>query len=217
MSVWGIASLSSKDPFGFFQFKNVSFSVLDLLKCPQSFCNKPANYTGTVTGNSTLPAYGQCGGAGGECAKYGTCADMAFPGFKCTTGWSCQRQHRWYYQCLPGLAIPDLSTCDFSAFGEPMATMMKGLGMICTLKDGLMSFALNPTQVPKIIDPFAMLQVFSGKRDSARLAPADSLLLAQAAAPGQILAASKSEISNQQSAYMPACQPTTTWFYPAIV
>jgi hypothetical protein len=48
-------------------------------------------------------------------------------------------------------------------FGEPIATMMKGMGMICSLKNGLMSFALNPTYTPQIIDPFAMLQIFSGE------------------------------------------------------
>jgi hypothetical protein len=41
--------------------------------------------------------------------------------------------------------------------------MMKGMGMICSLKNGLMSFALNPTYTPQIIDPFAMLQLFSGE------------------------------------------------------
>jgi hypothetical protein len=167
LSVWGIASLSGSDPFGLYKFKNISLPVLDLLKCPQSFCNKTVSYTGSITGNSSLPAYGQCGGAGGECAKYGTCADMAFPGFRCTTGWSCQRQHRWYYQCLPATLIPSTTGCDLSLFGEPMATMMQGLGVICSLKAGLVSFALNPAQVPKIIDPFAMLQVFSGERQQA--------------------------------------------------
>lgn len=179
MSVWGIASLSGNDPFGLYKFKNISMPVLDLLKCPQSFCNKTVSYTGSITGNSTLPAYGQCGGAGGECAKYGTCADMAFPGFKCTTGWSCQRQHRWYYQCLPATLIPSTSGCDLSLFGEPMATMMQGLGVICSLKAGLVSFALNPAQVPSVIDPFAMLKVFSGEHQQGQH-NAHAMLLAAA-------------------------------------
>lgn len=158
-SVWGIASLKKTDLFNF-NFLNISMPVLGLAACPASFCNN----TTPSTANNTVPAYGQCGGAGGECAKYGYCDDRSFPGYKCTAGWSCQRQHRWYYQCLPATGVlPSVTGCDFSAFGEPIATMMSGLGMICTLKSGLMTFALDTLKAPKAIDPFAMLQVFSGK------------------------------------------------------
>lgn len=163
-SVWGIASQAKNDLL--YKFMNVTLPVLDLSACPKSFC--AANTTAGApivvpSGNSTLAAYGQCGGAGGECAKWGFCDDRPFPAYSCLSGWSCQRQHRWYYQCLPATGlIPSATGCDFSAFGEPLATMMSGLGMICTLKSGLMSFALNPLAVPKMIDPFAMLQVFNG-------------------------------------------------------
>lgn len=163
LSVWGIASLPKAALL--YKFLNVSMPVLGFESCPTSFClkNNTGNYTGSLTGNSTIPAYGQCGGAGGECANYNFCADATFPGFKCISGWTCQRQHRWYYQCLPPTSTA-ISTagCDFSVFGEPLATMMSGLGMICNLKAGIMQFALNPLAMPKLIDPFAMLNVFSG-------------------------------------------------------
>lgn len=160
LSVWGIASVLKSDmifPFNKFQFLNISMPVLDIMQCPKSFCSN------TTTGSGlTVPAYGQCGGAGGECAKYGFCDDRSFPGYKCTAGWTCQRQHRWYYQCLPGTVLDQVSSCDFSVFGEPMATMLKGLGVMCELKSNLMTFALSPTAVPTMIDPFAMLQLFNG-------------------------------------------------------
>lgn len=60
------------------------------------------------------------------------------------------------------MACPQVSSCDFSVFGEPMATMLKGLGVMCELKSNLMTFALSSTAVPKLIDPFAMLQLFNG-------------------------------------------------------
>jgi hypothetical protein len=58
---------------------------------------------------------------------------------------------------LPGTVLDHLSNCDFSVFGEPLATMLKGLGVMCEMKSNLMTFALNSAVVPKMIDPFAML------------------------------------------------------------
>lgn len=162
--MWSIASLPkanlllSKEQI-IKSFLNITMPVLDAAACPASFC-KNKNYTGS-SGGSTIPAYGQCGGAGGECAGY-YCADKPFPGYKCVSGWTCQRQHRWYYQCLPATLPVSTTGCDFSAFGEPLATMMSGLGMICNLKAGIMQFALNPLAVPKLVDPSAMLNIFSG-------------------------------------------------------
>jgi hypothetical protein len=43
-----------------------------------------------------------------------------------------------------------------------MATMLKGLGVMCEIKSNLMTFALSSAVVPKMIDPFAMLQLFNG-------------------------------------------------------
>lgn len=82
-----------------YKWFNFSVPLLPLANttCFGSPCNLAYLSTGAVR---VVPAYGQCGGAGGECSKY-YCDDKAFPGVACTSGWSCVRQHRWYYQCLP--------------------------------------------------------------------------------------------------------------------
>lgn len=97
-AVLSIASLPASTSV--YKWFNYSIPLLPLANatCLGSPCNMAYLSTGSV---SVIPAYGQCGGAGGECSKF-YCNDAQFPGVSCTNGWSCVRQHRWYYQCLPG-------------------------------------------------------------------------------------------------------------------
>lgn len=46
-----------------------------------------------------LPAGAQCGGAGGECAKFGGCADAAFKNARCGEGAKCVRNDKNWWGC----------------------------------------------------------------------------------------------------------------------
>eukprot|EP00775_Hariotina_reticulata_P011244 gene11244-11393_t len=49
---------------------------------------------------SGLHEYHQCGGAGGVCSDFGACEDAPFPHDACEGWLRCQRQSRYYWQCL---------------------------------------------------------------------------------------------------------------------
>lgn len=52
---------------------------------------------------ATIARWGQCGGAGADCAAIAgpaACVDASFPGLACASGSTCQRQNPFYYQCL---------------------------------------------------------------------------------------------------------------------
>uniref|UniRef100_A0A383W658 CBM1 domain-containing protein n=1 Tax=Tetradesmus obliquus TaxID=3088 RepID=A0A383W658_TETOB len=63
----------------------------------------PANMTMhnvASTGKVPLPEFMQCGGAGGLCDVFGECADRVWATRSCGTGLTCNKQNKWYYQCL---------------------------------------------------------------------------------------------------------------------
>lgn len=49
----------------------------------------------------TLAAWQQCGGKGGDCERYGQCADAPFPAYACPAGCSCARLEQHFWQCKP--------------------------------------------------------------------------------------------------------------------
>ena len=51
--------------------------------------------------DASLRIWDQCGGRGGDCGKYQSCADAPYPGLSCPASASCQRLNEWYQQCRP--------------------------------------------------------------------------------------------------------------------
>lgn len=49
----------------------------------------------TPVANPVVPAWDQCGGAGGSCTA-GQCADAAWPGQSCQGGFCCNRHDNWW-------------------------------------------------------------------------------------------------------------------------
>lgn len=45
-------------------------------------------------------AYSQCGGEGSRCAEFNRCVDDQWA--ICPPGWGCEKQNRYYYQCIVG-------------------------------------------------------------------------------------------------------------------
>ncbi len=65
--------------------------------------------SGSGSAGSTLGLWDQCGGKGGDCARF-TCEDGAYPGQSCPAGSTCQRLHEWFSQCRP--AGTSFGTCE---------------------------------------------------------------------------------------------------------
>lgn len=58
----------------------------------------PHRHDMASTGNEPLPLWRQCGGKGGFCSLFGSCADAPFAGRRCESGLECVRQSEWYRQ-----------------------------------------------------------------------------------------------------------------------
>ncbi|KAK9811457.1 hypothetical protein WJX72_004232 [[Myrmecia] bisecta] len=64
---------------------------------PQNLTDNPC-YLGTGE-------FDQCGGLGADCAAVGQCVDAQWEGACCPTGLRCERQQRFYWQCLAPSAV----------------------------------------------------------------------------------------------------------------
>ncbi len=67
---------------------------------------QPSQPSPSPNPNHGLQIWDQCGGAGGNCASYGACADKPYDGKPCPSGSYCQRSQQWYWQCLPEGSSP---------------------------------------------------------------------------------------------------------------
>eukprot|EP00879_Flechtneria_rotunda_P021231 GHRR01022366.1.p1 GENE.GHRR01022366.1~~GHRR01022366.1.p1 ORF type:complete len:373 (+),score=76.51 GHRR01022366.1:877-1995(+) len=75
----------------------------------------PSGLDGESPGSSSssIKLYGQCGGTGGDCSKFGgsdNCKDSLFSGYHCDGDLVCARQNVYYWQCLDSLSISNLDS-----------------------------------------------------------------------------------------------------------
>ncbi len=67
---------------------------------------------------TTIGLWKQCGGKGGDCAKYNACVDAPWPMTTCGPGAMAVRHNEWHWQCEPVGSQPQAPTSRQLGWGE---------------------------------------------------------------------------------------------------